>query len=161
MVKETLEIDLNDKYDLVDKYNEKKLSSEMLEYIVKETSQIKKDRSIDIVINKRCYVDTDVTKLIRDGLKKEYDRNLKEYKRNNIKQILFLVLGFLIIFLSTLVNEESIWNEVLLIAGWVPIWDAVEVEILNDVESRKKRKVIKRLLESKFSEKIVRTESIF
>lgn len=161
MVKETLEIDLNDKYDLADKYNEKKLSNEILEYIIKESAQIKKDRSIDVVINKRCHIDTDVTKLIRDGLKKEYDRNLKEYKRNNIKQILFLVLGFLIICLSTLVNEESIWNEVLLIAGWVPIWDAVEVEILNDVESRKKRKIIKRLLESKFSERIVRTESAF
>lgn len=161
MLKETLEIDLNNKYDLVDKYNEKKLSNEILDYMIKESLQIKKDRSIEVVLNKKCHINKDVTKLIRDGLKKEYDRNLKEYHRNNIKQILFLVLGFLVIFLSTLVNKESIWNEVLLIAGWVPIWDAVEVEILNDVESRKKRKVIKRLLKSKFSEKIVRTETTF
>ena len=149
-----IEIDLNDKYDLIDKYNEKKISDEIIEYIVRQAKLIKNNK-IKIIINKKCHIDKDVTKLIKEGLKEEYNRSLQEHHRNNIKQVLFLLLGITFIFLSTLIKDGVIWKEVLLISGWVPIWDVIEVELFSDVAGRKKRKIIKNLLNSEIIEKSI------
>lgn len=148
-----IEIDINNKYDLIDKYNEKKLSQELLEYIIKQVALTKKNKQIKIIINKKCHIDKEVTKFIKEGLKEEYNRSLEEYHKNNKKQLFFLFIGTILIFLSTLIEKGLIWKELLLISGWVPIWEMVEVELFPDVESRKERKNIRRLLNSEILEK--------
>ncbi len=142
-----IEIDLNNKYDLIDKYNEKKISNEIIEYIIKQAKFLR-NKQLKIIINKKCIIDKDIVKLIREGLEEEYARSLEEHNTNNIKQILFLILGVTFIFLSTLIDEGVIWKEVLLISGWVPIWEMIEVELFPDVDGRRKRKLIKKLLNS-------------
>ena len=67
--------------------------------------------------------------------------------------IIFLGLGILFIYLSTLIKNGDVWKEIILITGWVPIWKMIEVEILPDVAGRRKRKIIKKLLNSEFIEK--------
>lgn len=62
-------------------------------------------------------------------------------------QLIYLVVGVLIIFLSTLINGE-VFREVTLICGWVLIWATVELEIFSDIEGRKRRKKLKKLLNS-------------
>lgn len=49
-----IEIDLHDKYDLVEKYNENKISNELIKYIIKEAIPIRKNEKIKIVINVKC-----------------------------------------------------------------------------------------------------------
>ncbi len=142
-----IEIDLNNKYDLIDKYNEKKVTHEIIEYIIKQAKPIK-NRRTKIIINNKCKIDKDISKLIKEGLEEEYDRSLEEHNTNNIKQILFLILGITFIFLSTLIDEGVIWKEVLLISGWVPIWEMIEVELFPDVDGRRKRLLIKKILNS-------------
>lgn len=142
-----IEIDLNNKYDLIDKYNEKKISNEIIEYIIKQAKFLR-NKQLKIIINKKCIIDKDIVKLIREGLEEECARSLEEHNTNNIKQILFLILGVTFIFLSTLIDEGVIWKEVLLISGWVPIWEMIEVELFPDVDGRRKRKLIKKLLNS-------------
>jgi len=141
-----IEIDISDKYDLVDKYNEKKISKELLEYIIKQAGLVKRKHRIKIMINKRCNIDKDIKKLIKEGLKEEYNRSLEEYHHNNKKQIFLLILGILFIFLSTLIKDGIIWKELLLIGGWVPIWEMVELELINDVAGRRRRKIIKKIM---------------
>lgn len=68
--------------------------------------------------------------------------------RTNEKQFIFLLLGILFIFLSTLI-ESAVWREVILITGWVPIWKMLEIELIPDVYARRKRYIIKKLLNSK------------
>lgn len=154
-MEEIIEIDLNDKYDVINKYNEKKVSHEMLDYIIKQARTIKKNKRIKVIINKKCCIDRDVTKMIKEGLKEEYNRSLEKRARNNIKQIIFLFLGIVFIFLSTLIPEQGLWKEILLITGWVPIWEMIEVELFPDVEGRIKRKVITKLLNSEILEKSI------
>lgn len=156
-----IEIDINDKYDLIDKYNEKKSSNEMIEYIIKQAQYLKKNKKIQIIINKKCNIDKDIKKLIKDGLKEEYSRSLQERYNNNVKQIVFLFLGIIFIFLSTLIEDGVIWKEILLITGWVPIWEMIEVELFPDVYGRKRRRIIKKLLNSEMIEKnIEKIESV-
>lgn len=50
-------------------------------------------------------------------------------------------------------KEDVIWKEVLLIGGWVPIWETIDIELFSDLEGRRKRIILKRLLESEIIEK--------
>lgn len=155
-----IEIDLIDKYDLVEKYNEKYVSSNLIEYIIKQTMFLGRQEKIRIIINKKCEIEQDCTKMIKEGLKEEYNRSIKQRDRNNMKQLWFLILGVIFLFLSTLIDEDIIWKEVLLITGWVPIWEMIEVELFPDVRGRRKRKIITKLLKSEIIVK-TREESIY
>ena len=99
---------------------------------------------IKIIINKKCYLEEDSIKLIKEGLKEENQRSLRERDSNNVRQLFFFVLGVIFIFLSTLIKDETIWKEILVITGWVPIWEMIEMELFPDAAGRKERRVIKK-----------------
>ena len=56
--------------------------------------------------------------------------------------------------LSRIINNESIWKEILLITGWVPIWELVDIALFSNTTSKGKRKIIKKLYESEIIENI-------
>lgn len=148
-----LEIDIDNKYDLIDKYNEKKLSNELLKYIINQTIFTKKNKKIKIVINKKININEDSVEMIREGLKKEYTKSLEERNRNNVKQCILLMLGMIFIFIATRIENRGMWREIILITGWVPIWEMVKIELFSDVYGRRKRRIIKKLLTSEIVEK--------
>ena len=45
------------------------------------------------------------------------------------------------------------WKEIVLISGWVPLWEVIDVELFSDYEGRKKRRIITKLLNSEIIEK--------
>lgn len=151
-MEQKIEIDLTNKHYLIDKYNEKKVSHTLIEYIIKQVNDINLYDEIKIVINKKCHIEEDCVNLIKEGLKEEYNRGLKKRNDNNIKQLIFFGLGVLFIYLSTLIKTGVVWKEIILITGWVPIWKMIEVEILPDVAARRKRRVINKILRSEFIE---------
>ena len=140
-------IDLMDKYDLVEKYNENITSRELLKYIINQALLLDKSERFKVIINNKIKIGIDCVEMIKLGLKEEYERSMKEHNHNNIKQFIFFLLGTTFIFLSSLIKEETIWKEILLISGWVPIWEMIEVELFSDAEGRRKRNAIKRLLD--------------
>ena len=87
--------------------------------------------------------------LIKEGLKEEYNNNLKKHFYNDIIQIIYLIIGVAIIFIYTLL-KQSIAKELVLISGWVFIWSVVELELFSDSESRKRRIILNKLLLSEF-----------
>jgi len=152
-MEEIIQIDLNNKYDLLNKYNERKTCDTIIEYIIKQATTIKKNKKIKIIISRRFYIDKDVSSLIKEGLKEEFRRSIHERDTNNIKQFFFLILGIIFIFLSTLIKDKALWKELLLITGWVPIWETIELELFSDVYGRRKRRIIKKLLNSEIIER--------
>ena len=151
-MEEIVEINIKNKQDLVSKYNEQKLSDSLLKYILKETMHIKYGKNIKIVINKKCEINEDIEKIIKNGLEDEYNRSIENRNRTNEKQFIFLLLGILFIFLSTLI-PSVVWKEVVLITGWVPIWKMLEIELIPDVYARRKRMIIKKILKSEIEVK--------
>lgn len=149
-MEQIIEIDLTNRNNLIDKYNEEKVSHSLIEYIIKQVNDIVLYDEIKIIINNKCTVDEDCVKLIKDGLKEEYNRSLKKRDDNNIKQLIFFILGVFFIYISTLMKTDIVWKEIILITGWVPIWKMIEVEILPDVAGRRKRKIINKILGSEF-----------
>lgn len=145
-------IDLTEKYDMVEKYNEEKASSEMLKYVIGQALLVEKDEKLRVIINNQTELKERSIDILKAGLRDEYKKSVKERRNNNIKQIIFFLLGVLFIFFSTLIKEKTIWKEILLISGWVPIWEMVEMELFPDMEGRQKRKTIKRLLRAEMIE---------
>lgn len=159
-MKRNIEIDITHKYDFIDKYNEKKASNEIIEYIIKQAMNLSKYEKIKVIINKKCDIEQDCIKMIKEGLKEAYDSSIEQRHENNIKQLYLLVLGISFLFLSTLIKQPIIWKEILLIIGWVPIWEMIELELFPDVEGRMKRNIVKKLLNSEIIEKCKETTEI-
>lgn len=154
-MEEIIKIDLNNKNDLIDKYNDENISEDIIEYIIKKAKRIPKYKRIKIIINKKSDINRDSVKLIREGLKDAHNRSIHERDYNNMKQLTFFCIGVFFIFLSTLIEKKGLWKEILLITGWVPIWEMIEVELFPDVYGRRKRRIIKKLLNSEIIENII------
>lgn len=144
-----LEIDLMNNDDLFDKYNKKNICKELLDYMIESTPRFRKDDKLKIIIYNG--IDKECVPFIMDGLKKEYEKSISRHYRNNWVQLIYLVAGVLLLFFSTLI-EKTLFKEIVLIGGWVFIWAMVELEIFTDINGRKKRRILKRLLNSEVIE---------
>jgi len=145
-----MEIDLNNREDLTEKYNNKNASKNLISYIIDEAIFIGKDDSISVIINNNCDLDGDCIEILKDGLKLEYNRTLKRKCLNNVRQIIYLIIGILFLFLSTIIKDDFIFKEIFIIIGWVPIWEVMEIELFTDIKEKRKRKIIKKLLNSNY-----------
>ena len=155
-----ISVDLDRKFDFLRKYSDNKVSIDLIEYLIDRIDKINKYEKVVIRLNKRCELDVNAIKIIKEGLKEEYNKSLRIRDENNLKQLWFLLMGIFIIFLSTKVPENLFWKEVLVIIGWVPIWEMFEVELFPDAKERKRRKAMKRLLKCQIVERTVVNEKI-
>jgi len=146
-----LEIDINDKEDLFEKYNEKKISKELIKYIIDNTPKFKKDDKIKVIINNNLKDKMFVSELIKKELDSEVARNEYKFTYNNRKQIVYFILGVAALVLSTFINIE-ILEEIILIGAWVVLWNMVELEIDDDINYIKKKRILKKILNSEFEE---------
>ncbi len=144
-----VEVDIIDQDDLFERYNRKRISKSLINYIIEETSEFKKEDNLKIIINSKLDKNIDCKNLINQGLKNEYERSYKKHFRISIIQIIYLIVGITILFFSTLIGKE-VFREVVLICGWVLIWAMVELEIFSDMEERKKRRTLKKLINGEF-----------
>ena len=152
-MKKTIVVDLEHKADLVSRYNDEKVDDDLIEYLIKQGMYYKRSDKFVIVVEKSKNVEQSSINYIKAGLNEAYNKSLKIRDLNNLKQIGLFFMGIFFLTLSTLVDSESIWYELMIIGGWVPIWEMIEVELFPDVEERRKRKVIKKLLKSEIVER--------
>lgn len=146
-----IEVYINSNNELFETYNKKIISKNLIDYLLNQTIGIKRNEDISLIM----YV-TEETKgcssLIQKRLEEEYRKNLRIHSVINIKQITFLLLGLILLFISTLIKDTEIFHEVILIGGWVPIWEAVELELLTDTKEKRKRRRLKKLMKAKIEE---------
>ena len=147
-----IKINILNEDSLIEKYNNDKANKKLIEYIIKEAKYIRDYDKLDIVIYNECNTKLNIAEIIIQGLKEEYENISNEYHRTNIIQLALLILGLIFLFFSSLISESSIWKEVLLIIGWVPIWEMVDLELFKDYRGRRKKKIIAKLLSSDFIE---------
>ena len=112
----------------------------------------KKDK-IKIVFNDSLNENVDYIELFKKTIQDEYNYSLRKHRYNNIMQIIYLILGILILFISNFLDNSIIFQELLIIGGWVLIWEMIELEIFTDLEEQKKRRILKRLLNSEIIER--------
>ena len=146
-----IDIYINEKNDLIEKYSANEVSNELINYMIQKVMMLRKSEDFNI----NLYVNEDTkgcAELIKEGLKIEYTRSIKIQNNNNIKQIVLFIIGVILMFVSTFVSHLEIIQEIIIIIGWVPIWEAVEFELFNDSNEKNKRKCINKLLNKQFNE---------
>ena len=155
---EILEINISNIEDLLDKYDKKTASQDLINHLIESTLTINLKKEIKIIINNNINTEQSCIPFIIAGLKKEYNKNVLKYNYDGKIQFIYFVLGVIILFISTLI-KSIVLKEVILISGWVLIWSMLEIEIFTDMKIRKKRKIIKKLIESEMEEiKIIGSE---
>ena len=151
-MEKVIEIDLLDTDSFFETYNRKKVSKELINYLISEGQSLKKEDKVKIIINDCMDGDIDCIKLIKEGMKQEYSICYKRHQNICIKQLIYLICGVDILFLSTLIDAE-IFREVVVIFGWVLLWSMFELEIFSDVDSKKRRIILNKLLDSEYEER--------
>lgn len=145
-----IEIDLYNEETLYEKYNKNIVSKELINYIIEQAMFISEYDTVKVLVRNKCKVDKNYLDMIKEGLEIEYKKKLRNRYINNIKQVILLLIGLLFLFISAIIKDGFIFKEVFLIIGWVPIWEVIEIELFTDVEERRIRKILKKLLESDF-----------
>ena len=148
-----LEIDLDSTEDLFECYNKKKVSRDLIQYMVDAMPRLKKNDTLKVVINNRIKGNVKCAELIKKALDDACARNDFRFHLTNMKQIWFLILGVIALLVASIVDWE-ILKEIVIIGAWVLLWDVVEMEIVDDINNRKKKRILKKILSSEFIENI-------
>lgn len=138
-----IELMIKDEDDLYEKYNNK-VSKDLIEYLVYRAKFIKDD--IKIVLKSSINVDNLET-IVKEGLQNYYFISKRIDKVNNKKQVIFFIIGVVFLILSTFI-DLNILKEIIIIAGWVAIWEVVDISLNLDSDIRINRKIIKKLINS-------------
>ena len=129
--------------DLYEKYSNE-VSSELLNYLIDE-AKVKED--IEIIVNTKLDINN-IDKLIKKGLEDSYKDTKLIDKFYNSKQIKFLIFGILFLLFSTFMKLELI-KELVLIMGWITVWEVLDIAINIDSKQKFNRKIINKLINCK------------
>ena len=139
-----IEVNLKSEDELLEKYSGK-LSNELLKYLITESKYT--NENLEILIKTNLEFDS-VKKVIKDGFKTALKNAEYIDKLYNNKQIFLFIIGITMLIISTLILNQVI-KEIIIIAGWVFIWEVIDISLNTDIETRMTKKTIKKLLKSK------------
>lgn len=138
-----LEIVIKNEEDVFDKYSNDKLNEELVNYIAQNAPKLRKNETIFLTIKnetKKKYKEA-----IEKGLKLEQLKYHKWQYLKDIAQLIFIVIGVVLLYLATVFDREVI-SELFSIGGWVFIWFVCESEIVEETRRRKKYNLIDKIL---------------
>lgn len=137
-------IKLRDESDLYEKYSNE-VSSDLINYLIREIKYTKED--IKITIHTGLKIEN-IDNIIKDGLLKRYNKLGIIYNFYDYKQIIFFIIGVVFLIISTFINQEVI-KEIVVIAGWVGIWEMIGITLNTDSDIKLNKRKIKKLLDCK------------
>ena len=146
-----IEIDINNKQDIFNKFNESQISDSLAQYIIINSKKNFTSKSIKLIINQVIPLTQQEQEKLVDGIREYFGLLVREkiiYLRvNNIKQIVLSIIGILLILLSEFISIsfDYLIPELLLIAGWVTIWEAIDSFLFVDSKTKMEKKIYKKL----------------
>lgn len=145
-----ININLKKVEDITNKYNDNAIKSELLSYLLDSVKYIKRKDKIKVIIkNKTNLENNNIKKFIILGLEEEYNDSIRHHSINNFKEFIFLIIGILLLYISSYF-DNNIGRELFLIGGWVFIWETIELEVISDNRERRKRFLLKKIINSEF-----------
>lgn len=152
-MKSTITIRIEDKEDYTSPYNNQKLNSELLSYILDESKSIPLNHTIDFEIHSpHKFSDkekNDFINILRSNLGEDIKESYLEMKFTHIRAIILFIVGILFILFYTFISQFKIVSEVLLIIGWVGIWESCYIFFFDNMRYRIKIKKFKKLVSAK------------
>ena len=135
-------VNIREESDLYEKYNNN-LSKDLINYLIEEAS-VKDDIKITISTNINI---KKIDVLLKEGIINAYNNSKKLDKYLDNKQIIFFIIGIIFLIISTFI-KYSVLNEIIIIAGWVAIWEVVDIALNIDSKQKVNRKLMNKLINS-------------
>jgi len=131
--------------DLYEKYSNE-VSSELIKYLVNE-AKVKDD--VEVIVNTKLDI-KNIDTLIKEGLEDSI-KDIKKIDRfYDSKQVILFIVGMIFLIFSTLTKPEII-KELILIVGWVAVWEVMDIAINIDSKQKYNKKIIKKLINCKIT----------
>ncbi len=140
----TITLYIKNESDLYEKYSNN-ISKDLINYLIRETKFINEDVNVVVKTNLKI---NNIEQLIKEGLFKAYKESKKIDNFLNNKQIIFFIIGIIFLIFSTFIKYDVI-KEIIIISGWVAIWEVVDISLNVDSELKINRKLISKLMSSK------------
>ncbi len=113
------------------------ISNEVAEFLEASTKELPPKQGLALRIKSSC-IDEDekpiYTEAIREYYRKGYGESRRELKRNNIISLILAILGAVILAVAVFLEynyESVIWAELVDIAAWVFVWEAVDTKFFK------------------------------
>ncbi len=149
MKKNIIEVTLGKKEDYINKFHNKKISQELSDYILNECKNFKPYQKFEICIFHKFSMTTQDQNELVDMIRENYGVDIHEIKVLTEKRMIFnmlsVLIGIVFLFLSVLTKNIPVINEVLVIIGWVPIWEAIYNMLFGGLKNNILTKRLKRL----------------
>ena len=146
-----IEVMLNKKEDMVNKFNNNILADDLAKYIYDECTGMPLNRKVTIKINSTEKLTDDEKNKLVDMIRENFGLDVKEnmmyIKYDNIKDLFLFLIGVLLIVIANLItNTNFLWlHEVILIISWLAIWESSYNFVFEDTKRRIKIKRLRKL----------------
>ena len=138
-----INIELNKKEDYINKFNNKRISLDLDNYILNEAKTVKLTDKITIEIDSKFKLteeeQKDLISMIKLSYKEDLDELLMYEKKIMSKAIILMLIGVIILLAYYLSNNLFFISEFILIIGWLMIWEAADGLIFSRTENRVKQ----------------------
>ena len=137
-----LTIDLKDALHYTSKYNDKKISEDLYNYITDEIKGLSIKKNLCIKIYTDYPIDDDKKQSIMNMIRSNFESEIQEKKMLSkymyFKCFLLTIIGFFGVILSYALEalNTTILPELFLIVGWVGIWEALYILLFDEVRER-------------------------
>lgn len=141
-----IEVDISEKKFFVSKYNENTLAPELKDYLLNEIIGYDINTKININIDAKFKLTDEekehYKKLIVKEFKESNDELEYEMELGNIKKLTLLLIGVSFViasyFFAHIMGE--ILEEILMVFGWVALWEVAYAIFFTDASRRRKIK---------------------
>lgn len=155
MTYNTVKINIKNKEDYKNKYNENELSSELKQYILdhvksKNTKQnIKLDIATDFKMDEKEALN--LTYMIRRAFGLDVSEIMNISKKRSLKSLFAFILGTIFLLIYSFVPKQYVVTEIILIIGWVLIWESTYNFLFKNIETKlmitRRKQIIKSKIE--------------
>ena len=147
-----IEGDMSEKKYFVSKYNDNTLAPELKDYLLNEIIGYDINTKINIIIDAKFDLTEEekehYKKLIIKEFKESNDEILYEIGQSNLKKLTLSLIGILFIIASYFFNHiiGEVLEEILMIFGWVALWEVAYAILFTDASRRRKIKRNKQII---------------
>ena len=147
-----IQIYLNDKKDYISKFNQERISKELYGYIKNEVKLININKKINIEITSKFSLTDKEKETLALNIKNTSEEELNDIKlleeKVLLKDLLLLLIGIIIIFIYFILKNTPIISGVILIIGWLFIWEAIARLLFAGTERKIQKQRLKQIIYS-------------
>jgi len=148
-VKNIIEINVKNYEDVIEKFDNNKLSRELADFIYNQYTALSVSKSVELNINSNLTQEQEnnLADMIHRHFGLETQKSILTFRYKTKYQILLFLIGIFLIALSNIpfISNLSTVHEILLIFGWVAVWELIYDIMFVDVKENIKRKRFKKL----------------